>query len=144
MLKRNSASKFWLDNGCTAVGKEKRRYSGSKEPFSSLAGKYKNPRVAILEKARDGCDQSHRDLIESFSDHIKRTCEANHWSTAKINCFDLADVILFRYVHDDVMNQTQKAAVLGISQSAWSQTWEDRAEILEEWIKKPFHELLKT
>ena len=131
----------WL---LTARATETRPQLKSAPPYSRLAARYNNPYVTRLDRARNGDDRAYRQLMEEFSEHVEGVCNTYNWRPDRFEYSDLAGVIIFTFVCDDILLESEIIKELHISRQAWQKTWKGRAEVLAEWPRRLLQELNKA
>lgn len=148
-LTQSEINALRFDDGCTAKGTETKPQKRWRDPHSSLAVMTVSPRASLLSSARGGDDKAADVLANCIADDAYR----HVWINKDRICIDkgrdfikmLADIAVYRAVHNEQTPQRHCAAILGISKRAYVKAWEPRIfgqnGIYEQWCMRLVKEL---
>lgn len=121
--------------GRTAQGTETRPNLKSKEPHTSLASQSKSKQYIDIRAAAKGSEAAHRDLIVMLALEVERHCTAKNWKI-KDKSREMALIALEPYTSEVLLSQQAEADILGISKSAYRETWITRSDFFKDIVKR--------
>ena len=122
-----------------ADGKETRRHTGTRPPFSRLNSiKKKSLPARYLLNAKDGDYASECCLVDYISTNIKLMAGSQRW---KIDLKGgkseaIAKIALWETLKDDKPLSQQKCAdLLDIHKSSYQESWVEKVDMVIRWVK---------
>ena len=120
-----------FDEGLTARGTETKNHNTSQLPFSSMSATVNSPQHKAIRKAAYS-GKAYLWIVGQMTVAITREAQLapKPW---KLNgsAESLAEIVLHPMIYGEELTDTAAGELMGMSQSAYSQTWKIRVEELQ-------------